>query len=668
MTAVRASRAATAVAVATAVLAALAGVALSLTVDTADGVSLLGPALSALVVLSLAVVGAVVAAARPGNRIGWLLLAGGVMWGLGNAGTDLAYRGLVAAPGTVPGTAVWAVAGSVVRGLGWWVLVLGVPVLFPDGRLADAHWRWLTRTLAGILGCSAVGTAFAADANLPELHWHNPIAALGPLPDLLSLLTLVLGAVVTAGAVLQLRARWRRGGALERQQLLLFSIAVVPPVVAGPLGLLGLTDGWLFSLSVLALTVTIAVAVLARGLYDLRTAANRTLVWIALSGLVVGIYALVIAGVGDLLHLADAPWLPWLAAGVVALAFAPLRDTAQQAVNRVTYGRWDEPYAVLASLGQQVEATRDVDGLIRDVVTELERGLGLRGVALLDADGRLVAGDASGTESITLTAYGEPIGSLRFRTPATPLRARDRRLLDDLEGHLGGLLHAHRLTAELQRARERLVLAREEERRRLRRDLHDGLGPALASHLLQLDVIAGQLNGDPVRSAVAALREDVRATILDVRRVVEGLRPPALDELGLAGALAQATRRLTAGSATAIEVAADGLPPLPAAVEVAAFRIVTEAVTNVVRHAQATRCRVTLAVEGGRLHIEVCDDGRGADGSGTGHGLDTMRERAEELRGRLQVSHREGTTVTAELPLSLPSAAPVSAVVPEVES
>src|SRR5205823_10093734 len=133
------------------------------------------------------------------------------------------------------------------------------------------------------------------------------------------------------------------------------------------------------------------------------------------------------------------------------------------------------------------------------------------------------------------------VGSLRYRPPVTPLRSRDRQLLDDIAGHLGGVLHAARLTAELQGARERLVLAREEERRRLRRDLHDGLGPAMAGHLLRLDVIAGQAApGSPIAAGVDALRADLRTTVLEVRRVVEGLRPPALDELGLAGALAQA--------------------------------------------------------------------------------------------------------------------------------
>jgi signal transduction histidine kinase len=238
------------------------------------------------------------------------------------------------------------------------------------------------------------------------------------------------------------------------------------------------------------------------------------------------------------------------------------------------------------------------------------------------------------------------------------LRARDRQLLDDLAAHLGGVLHAHGLMLDLQHARERLVLAREEERRRLRRDLHDGLGPSLAGHLLRLDLLAARVDHDPGLAAdVNSLRDELRTTMTDVRRVVEGLRPPALDELGLRGSIEQVSRRLTAGTGTAVTVQAQDLPALPAAVEVAAFRIATEAVTNVVRHARAQHCTVFLSARDAHLVLSVADDGTGLRVEGAppgGHGLQTMRERAEELRGRLTVTSGSpgGTTVTAVIPLS----------------
>ena len=254
-----------------------------------------------------------------------------------------------------------------------------------------------------------------------------------------------------------------------------------------------------------------------------------------------------------------------------------------------------------------------------------------------------------------MLAYGTAVGSLTYRVPDRPLSAAEERLLRDLARQLGGALHARLLREDLQRARERLVLAREEERRRLRRDLHDGIGPALAGLTLKTETARALLppGSDGASRQLRDLSEEIRRTVVDVRRLVEGLRPPALDELGLAGACAQAVERLTAGSGLAASVhASDDLPALPAAVEVAAYRIVVEAVTNTVRHARARRCRVSIACIPAGLAIEVTDDGTGLVASGLpGHGLAIMRERAEELGGTVTVRDGSpGVTVQARLP------------------
>jgi signal transduction histidine kinase len=171
-----------------------------------------------------------------------------------------------------------------------------------------------------------------------------------------------------------------------------------------------------------------------------------------------------------------------------------------------------------------------------------------------------------------------------------------------------------------------------------------------------LDLLVGRLRGHDAAADADRLRDDLRGTVAEVRRVVEGLRPPALDELGLVGALQQVTRRMTAGSSITVCLEDRVLPPLSAAVEVAAFRIVTEAVTNVVKHAEATTCRIELRAVHGRLCISVDDDGNGgavARARSRGHGMQTMAERAEELRGEVRVTAGRpcGTRVTAELPL-----------------
>jgi signal transduction histidine kinase len=652
-----------AAAIAAAVAVSLAGAAAGIWAASADGQSVGAAIALAVFIAAFAAVGAVVTAARPANAVGWVMLAGVALSSAGNAGAVIAHHGIVTAPGSVPAVSAFAVAGQSCRSLGWYVLTLALPLIFPAGSLPRPGWRWLRVLLYAVLVACVVGPVTDKQADLTGLgSWRNPIGLHGVAQIVSGIAFVVqapLGLVVAGGAVAVLVSRWRRGNALLRQQLLLFVVAAAIPIVAVPIVFAtGFTDGpWVFSLTVIPLPIAIGFAVLARGLYDLRTAANRTLVWVTLSGVVAGIYALAIAGLGNQLGARDAHWLPWVAAGVTAVSFAPLRDALQRAVNRLTFGRWDQPYDVLAGLGQQLEDSADVNRLLVRVVEELH-GLDLTDVAICDPADAVVAGDGGlgGLDTLPLTAYGHRVGTLHFTQPAGGLRSRDRQLLDNLAGHLGGVLHAHALTAELQQARERLVLAREEERRRLRRDLHDGLGPALAGHLLRLDVIAARVGG---RSAAAAeidnLRDDVRTTVSEVRRVVEGLRPPALDELGLVGALEQATSRLAGGTSVVVSVEAGDLPELSAALEVATYRIVTEAVTNVVKHAHATRCVVALTADHGMLRISVTDDGVGLPDRRSragGHGLHTMRERAEELRGRLRVSSASpGTTVVAELPV-----------------
>ena len=651
----------TAAAIAAAVIAAFGASGVSVWLAVTDGGSVGAAMIAATFAVSAVAVGAVVAAARPDNRVGWAMLLGAALSALGGAGADLAHHGIVSRPGSVPAVAVFAVAGSAVRSVGWYVLTLGVPLVFPDGRPLPSRRDWLPRAFVVVLVCAVVDPLTDKQADLTGLgQWQNPVGLSRPW-DLVSAVAFVghvpLAAVVTAGIVVQQLHRYRTGTPLLRQQLRLFLAAAALPVVAVPIvfAVSYSLGPWVFTLTVLPLPVAIGFAVLARGLYDLRTAVNRTLVWLTLSGVVAAVYALVIVGVGNRVDMRGASWLPWLAAAVVAVTFAPMRDVLQRGVNRVTFGRWEQPYDVLAVLGQGLEAAVDVQRLLDRIVDELH-GLDLRGIAIVEADGRVVIGTADdmGSHQVPLIAYGRRVGTLHVTPPSGGLRRRDRQLLDDLAGHLAGVLHARALTAQLQQARERLVMTREEERRRLRRDLHDGLGPSLAGHLLRLDVVAAKVADRPsVAADLDALRDDLRATMLDVRRVVEGLRPPALDELGLRGAVVQAVSRLTATPSLRTEVTVSVPERLPAAVEVAAYRIVTEAVTNVVRHAGASECLVDIVTLGSSLAISVADDGHGLDPTSAyaGHGLTTMRERAEELGGSLTIRSEARTCVSATLPL-----------------
>lgn len=243
------------------------------------------------------------------------------------------------------------------------------------------------------------------------------------------------------------------------------------------------------------------------------------------------------------------------------------------------------------------------------------------------------------------------------RWDGEPRRAADDRALEAVTRQLAVTAEAHLLARRLAEARGRLVQAREDERRRVRRDLHDGLGPALAGITAALEGLEAVARTDPGAVAVALpeLRTQARDAVDDVRRLVDGLRPPALDELGLVGAVREELRRLQRATQVACALdALESLPALPAAVEVAALRIALEAATNAVRHASAGRCAVRLAVEGRALTVQVEDDGSGLPAQPVpGVGLASMRERAEELGGRCEIAIRAGggTRVRAVLPL-----------------
>jgi signal transduction histidine kinase len=419
----------------------------------------------------------------------------------------------------------------------------------------------------------------------------------------------------------------------------------------------GVTGSYLF------VPLTIGVAILQHRLWDIEVVINRTLVYSALTTIVVALYVLVVGGLGALLRVQGNLLVSILAAGLVAVLFAPLRDRLQRGVDRLLYGERDDPYAVLSRLGQRLEVSLAPEVALSTIVETVAQALKLPYAGIfLDQDGEFVMAAEYGEpvdEPITLPlAYQtEPVGRLVLapRSPGEAFSPADERLLEDIARQAGVAAHAVRLNADLQRSRERLVTAREEERRRLRRDLHDGLGAQLAGLNVQAGVLRNLIPRDPAAAdeLVVELRGELRASIADVRRLVHDLRPPALDELGLESALRRLAERYGEGLRVRVETP-EGLPSLPAAVEVAVYRISQEALTNVVRHARAKVCVVRLTVNGG-VGLEITDDGIGLpEERAAGVGLVSMRERAAELGGRCTVERmpQGGTRVLVWLPLS----------------
>jgi signal transduction histidine kinase len=328
------------------------------------------------------------------------------------------------------------------------------------------------------------------------------------------------------------------------------------------------------------------------------------------------------------------------------------------------YGERDNLYGVLSRLGRRPEAALEPRSVLPTVIKTVAGALKLPYVAIaVRLEDRFEVAAARGSPigeetKLPLNYAGEMIRQpiLNPRTPGETFSPADRRLVEDLARQAEVAVHAVRVNADvdLQRSRERLINAREEERRPLRQDLHDGLGPTLATLSLGLDVLLKTLTRDP-QEAEAMLRElmaQIQGAVVDVRCLVYGLRPPALDDLGLIPAIREQVSklcRLVDDSAALVarealgkcelhfSVEASGnLPPLPAAVEVACYRIAQEAITNVVRHSGGSSCGARLSIDESNewLELEVTDDGVGIpEDRRAGVGMNSMVERVEELGG-----------------------------------
>jgi signal transduction histidine kinase len=551
--------------------------------------------------------------------------------------------------------------------------------LFPDGRFVPRWTRWV---------------ALAWIAWQVPKYWFPGWAAsdLNSWPGWLAVAvwTVALGTVVYAQAY-----RYQRvSDAARRRQIkwvvfgisaavLVFlgmatALSAFAPTPTSPGALRAILIGYaIVYAGMLLIPLSIGVAILRQHLWDIDLIINRALVYGALTASVVLLYVLVVGGLGEILRVRGNLIVSLLATGLAAVLFQPLRYRLQRGVNRLMYGERDEPYEVLSRLGSRLESTLAPDAVLPAVAKTVKEALKLPyvEVQLKRADGfATVAASgepADGKVRLPLVYGGETVGRLVLapRTGESGFAPAERRLLEDLAHQGGASAHsalmteeATRLSADLQRSRERLVEAREEERRRLRRDLHDGLGPQLSSQALTIDAVRALMRQDPdaAEALLVELKADAQDAVTDIRRLVYGLRPPALDDLGLFGALRETAEQYRAKGLNVSVETPKTLPPLSAAVEVAAYRIAQEALTNVARHAGADSCTVSLAIEEAKvLSLEVRDDGCGMpdlheDASlEAGVGLTSMRERASELGGSLLVEPLPdgGTLVRARLPL-----------------
>jgi signal transduction histidine kinase len=352
-----------------------------------------------------------------------------------------------------------------------------------------------------------------------------------------------------------------------------------------------------------------------------------------------------------------------LAAVIVAGVYVPFRRRLRRLVARVVSGEREEPYAVIAGLAEELEhvhtSQEQLDIVTRAIVRafrtpyvrlELERA---DGSTLTSEDG---AADVVG-EPRPIAYRGRVIGSLTMAPARLPrLSRRDRRLLDDLVRQAAAAVSASDANDQLRSIRTALVNAREDERRRMRDELHDGVGPVLAGVVLRLDAVAGRLGSEhALRESISALADDASKAVDEVRRISQGLGPAALAELGLERAVLEQCERLSAGDGCRISARVELGAPLPVATDVAVYRIVSEALTNVVRHSGARTASVRITATADAVEVEIADDGRGLPQTvAPGTGLASQRQRALELGGTWSAGPAPGggTRVHATIPLT----------------
>jgi two-component system NarL family sensor kinase len=557
----------------------------------------------------------------------------------------------------VPGTsgAAWAAWAQ-----GWtWVLsVAGFAAIavFPDSRLPSR--RWLPAPALLILGCLLVAVGNALRPRISEYGIANPVPVhLHFTADFPTAAAILAGLVGCLAAGL---TKLHRADAQMRRQIGWYTFGYAVTLVILVLAVATNLPSAVLAVAPVAIAAGAAIGILQYRLYDLDLLVNRTLVWAALTALCAALYVICVGFFQRLF--ADATTLGTvLATGVVAVAFQPLRIRVQHAVNRLVYGYRDQPDVVQREIGRSIETTTDADAVLPALADTLARSLGLRGV-VLEVDGGPQFRTRCGTERPDLAeAALARHGATQLRVLIAPRRgsvvaARDRRLLAGVAPAVAAAAESQRLNRALEQARLRALSTLAEEQRRMRRDLHDGLGPVLIGLRMTIGSARQLATSEPAAAdeLLADAQHEAQTAIEDVRRLARDLRPPALDDLGLAGALDDRLSRILGPGCGLDFVSTLRDDPLPAATEVAAYRIACEAALNVARHAHATQCSVRLAADSATLHVRVADDGIGFAESAPGVGLRSMRERAEELGGKIEIETAPGagTTIRAELPIA----------------
>ncbi|MFD1246405.1 histidine kinase [Nocardioides ginsengisoli] len=608
------------------------------------------------------------------QRFGWVLAFSGLFWALDGFSQSYVGAGMTettAWPGMT--LMLW-----ILNRLGSYLTSVTAVLLlvFPTGRFLPGRWTpagWINVAVLVLSGACVIVAPSEGDRGLDRLPpGVNPdpttITALAGHGQQVVSIGVGLGVAGFLFALLTVVVRYLRSQGLERDQMrwLLWSVMVIVAVLIASLMFPFEGADYLGAFAATVLPPTaMTIAIVRPTLVPIQDLLSRTVVLAATLAVLVAADAAVLGMLT--LVLDDALTQAQVVAVVLAVAvllYGPLRQRLSATVRRVMLGERGNRYDAVAGLASTLENTDDTAEQLAAVARAVAGAFAVSFVSVEVDRGhgeRLVTtyGDRPAeVRTLPITYRDATIG--RLVLPARGLRSRlsvrDEALLGDLVRQAATAARTSQLAEEVQRSRERLVTAREEERRRIRRDLHDGFGPALSGIVFQLEAARMTVDRDPAaaRQQLETVSTQVQDVVADVRRLVHDLRPPALDDRGLVGALRQQAEHL----AIPLDVSAPDDLRLPAAVEVAAYRIVGEALTNVARHADASQARLDLAVAGDALVVELADDGRGIPADrAAGVGLVSLRERAAELGGTTTISSPPdgGTVVRARLPLRSPA-------------
>jgi signal transduction histidine kinase len=631
-------------------------------------------ALVPLTALGFSGVGALIVGRRIDNRLGWLACVTGLLTSAYVFAQSYAAYTLFAHRDTLPGgewmawfrTWSWYLAATL-------MLVL-VPLLFPDGRLPSRAWRpvvWVIFAVSGLYCTVTALTVQPVGVLLP--------AWLVPVSTQVAGMTQVGGAVAAAGALV---ARYRASSIVVRQQIKWLAVVAVLEVALWIISLIPAFFIYhvppyrvpvleiLIPLSLLGLPLAIGIAVFRYRLYEVDVVIGRAVVYAVLAIFVTVSYVAVVGGAGLIVEGRFNLVLSVIVTALVAVAFQPVRERADRLAARLVYGRRGSPYEVLANLTRQTSDAESVDEVLSGVAAAVAQGVGATAVrvALLlpggvNRTGAWPAGAAidPNARRAIIGRADSPIGEVEITLPSgESLGGSEERLLAAVAAQADVSLRRLRLAAELAErvdelaaSRTRMAQAEERGRRRLERDLHDGVQQEVVALIAKLRLARIQIQRDPTRvdSTLQEAQGEAGQMLTDLRELARGIHPAVLGSRGLVEAIEAVASRMPID----VSVNADDRvrsTRYAEEIEGAAYFTVTEGLANVLKHSGASEASVTISAADFGISLRLADDGCGFDPDRGGYtGLQGLRDRLEAVGGSLRVdSGSSGTTLAARLP------------------